>query len=200
MRALIALLFLASLWLPHTARAEPDFNGAWVGWMCPSGVQRQSGQCANFVLEVLHKGDTLCGTHMVATAGASEVEEGVAPSFQATVIRADGAPATAEGEIRSVVRGNMLAMRMRLSAQGRVLLWERLDSPSGAILLPKSQQLTKAPRATLLAPVFEQELRNGCERVFQLAAARADAAVPGTDGSGAPAQRVLGERGGQGTQ
>ncbi|HVL75873.1 MAG TPA: hypothetical protein VM406_07640 [Noviherbaspirillum sp.] len=173
-------LFLAALLIPSLAHA--DFNGAWVGWICPSGVERSSGQCANFVLELMEKDGTLCGTHMFATAGAERIDEGGAPSLTGEVTEA-----AASGVAVSTLGPQPVRVRVALRVDGNTLRWERLDNPSGETLLPKQARLTRSRSRTLFAPLFEQELRAACTYVFNLAAAAREPAIPGSAGEGAPA-------------
>ena len=175
----VSLLVAASL-IPAAARA--DFNGAWVATICPSGVARNSGQCANFVLELMEKDGKLCGTHMYATAGADRIDEGGAPSLTADI--ADG---RAAGTVVSTLGATPVRAKIALKAEGDALHWERVDNPSGEHLLPKRARLTRAGKRTLFAPLFEQELRAACTYVFNLAAAaRAADEIPGSRGGAAP--------------
>jgi hypothetical protein len=175
-------LFTAALLFPLPGLAHEDFNGAWVGWICPSGVERSSGQCANFVLELMEKEGKLCGSHMFAAAGAEQIEEGAAPSLTGDI--ADG---TATGTAISTFGAAPVRMRVELKLDNGALRWQRFDSPSGDYLLPKNARLTKSKSRTLFAPLFEQELRAACTYIFNLAAAQAAPALPGSQGQAAPA-------------
>lgn len=181
---LSTFIFLLLL-LPLPAFAHDDFNGAWVAWICPSGVERSSGQCANFVLELMEKEGKVCGSHMFASAGAEQIEEGAAPSLTADV---DAAAGAASGSAISNFGRSPVRMRVELKLDNGALRWKRLDSPSGEYLLPKNARLIKSKKRTLFAPLFEQELRAACTYVFNVAAAQAAAAaVPGSQGQAAPA-------------
>jgi len=78
----VALGLLAPLAL---AANDHEFGGAWVASLCAANVPRESGQCANFVLELHQQDHLLCGAHFFATAGAERVDEGAAPSVIGTV-------------------------------------------------------------------------------------------------------------------
>lgn len=182
----IALLFIAFLaCFPARAESTDDFNGAWVAWICPSGVKQSSGKCANFVLELMQKDGKLCGAHMYATAGAERIDEGAAPS-----VNADIAGGTASGVAISGLAGRQARVPMKLILHKGVLRWQRLDSPSGDSLLPRKASLTRAKSRTLFAPLFEQELRAACIYIFNVAArakALDEAGAPGMPGT--PSER-----------
>lgn len=158
---LIALSLLVSL---PPASAADDFSGAWVAWLCPNGVQRDSGKCSNFVLELHQKDDQLCGAHFFSTAGAERIDEGMAPSVL--------------GEISNDV-ATMVAMSTRatpavkvkveLKKSNGMLSWIRLENPSGDYLLPQATRMSKSKSKTLFAPVFEQELKAACASAFVMA-------------------------------
>jgi hypothetical protein len=162
-------LLLPLMLLPHPVSASNEvFDGAWVAWICPSGVERSSGQCANFVLELMEKDGKLCGAHMFATAGAARIDEGAAPSLIADVLNGSAA-----GIVISSLTASPIRMRVELTMDNGVLSWKRLESPPGDYLLPRNARLTKAKSRTLLAPVYEQELRAACSYVFNIAAREA---------------------------
>jgi hypothetical protein len=151
--------FLVLLFSFAGARADVDLSGAWVAWICPSGVQQDLGRCSNFVLELHQKGEHLCGAHVYATAGAGRMDEGAAPSVTGKV--ADGVVTMTVTSGRAPVR---IPVEMKI-ARG-ALQWQRLESPNGDYLLPLSTRLTRAKSKTLFAPLFEQELRTACNMRF----------------------------------
>lgn len=171
----LPLLLALALMSPAFASAHGEFEGAWVAAICPSGADRNAGECANFVLELMEKDGKLCGAHMFATAGAARIDEGTAPSLTADI--ADGA---ATGIAVSSLTPTPIRMRITLTLDKGTLRWKRLDSPSGDTLLPLNARLVKARSRTLFAPLFEQELRAACTYVFNLAAL----ARPGIAGEG----------------
>lgn len=184
MPATLRAILVASLLAPLSAWAEAGYNGAWIAWICPSGVERSSGLCANFVLELMEKDGKLCGSHMFATAGAARIDEGGAPSLTADI---DSRGSGASGIAVSTLSPTPLRMRVELTLDNGALRWKRLDSPSGDHLLPLNARLTKSKSRTLLAPVFEQELRAACAHVFNSAAVQAASTIPGSQGQGVPA-------------
>jgi len=146
------------------AFAAEDFSGAWVAWICPSGVQRDSGKCSNFVLELHQKGDQLCGAHFFSTAGAERIDEGMAPSVLGEI----------SNDVATVVAMSTRAtpaikVRVEMKKSNGMLHWIRLENPSGDYLLPQSTRMSKSKSKTLFAPVFEQELKAACASAFVMA-------------------------------
>jgi len=164
--ALTALLMLAAV-APASAETS-DFSGAWIAWLCPGGVPRDSGKCSNFVLELHQQEGRLCGAHFFATAGAARIDEGAAPSITGEV---DGGAATitaVSGRASPPVR-----VRAEIRLVNGALQWQRLENPSGDYLLPMSTRLTRSKSRTLFAPVFEHELKAACSSAFTMAAENA---------------------------
>lgn len=168
---LVALLIFAPY--SHAAGNDTDFSGAWVAWLCPSGAQRDSGQCSNFVLELFQKNDKLCGAHMFATAGAARMDEGAAPSITGDI--ENGAATIVAISSRALPP---VHVRVEMKKLNGALQWQRLESPPGDYLLPLSTSLTKARSKTLFAPVFAQELKAACSSVFAVATERSSPQVP----------------------
>ncbi|OWW21074.1 hypothetical protein [Noviherbaspirillum denitrificans] len=162
---LLALLLLA----PLPALAVEDFSGAWVGWICPSGVQRDSGKCSNFVLELHQKDDQLCGAHMFATAGAERLDEGMAPSVLGEIANDVATVVAMSTRVNPPVK-----VRVELKKSNGMLHWIRMEHPPGDYLLPKSTHMSRSKSKTLFAPVFEQELKAACSSAFVMAAQEAE--------------------------
>ena len=165
LRLLLSLFLLAPL---APAVAADDFSGAWVAWLCPSGVQRDSGKCSNFVLELHQKDDQLCGAHFFSTAGAERIDEGMAPSVLGEIAN----------DVATVVAMSTRAtppvkVRVELKKSNGMLHWIRLENPSGDYLLPQATRMSKSKSKTLFAPVFEQELKAACASAFVMAAEEA---------------------------
>lgn len=137
----------------------PDFNGTWLAWICPKGLKSSSGQCDNFVLELVQQQDRLCGAHIFATAGAREVDEGVPPSIRG-VIENGIAHITLESSGANPPK-TAIQLQGELSRVKEHLLWRRLDSPAGQ-LLPAKTTLVRSPHNSLMHPSFEQRLRAAC--------------------------------------
>jgi hypothetical protein len=159
----IALLLLGPF-VPAVAD-NPDFSGAWVAWLCPDGVQRDSGKCSNFVLELHQKDGKLCGAHFFSTAGAERIDEGAAPSVTGDIV--DGTATVFAVSSRS---GKPVRVRVEMKKTNAGLQWLRMENPAGDYLLPQATRLTKSKSKTLFAPVFEQELRAVCSSAFTMAA------------------------------
>lgn len=168
MRFIPPALFLVSVLFPPfaTAASDSDFSGAWIAWLCPEGVQRDSGQCSNFVLELHQQQDKLCGAHMYATAGAARVDEGAAPSVTGAVV--DG---TASVVVVSGRSSPPVSVRVEMKKVNGMLHWQRLESPRGDYLMPLSARMTKSRSKTLFAPVFEHELKAACLSAFTMSGA-----------------------------
>ncbi|HZW21342.1 hypothetical protein [Noviherbaspirillum sp.] len=165
LHSIFALCLLAPI---PAAFAAEDFSGAWVAWICPSGVQRDSGKCSNFVLELHQKDDQLCGAHFYSTPGAERVDEGMAPSVLGEIAN-DVATVVA----MSTRAAPPVKVRVEMKKSNGLLHWIRLENPSGDYLLPQATRLSKSRSKTLFAPVFEQELRSACASAFVMAAEEA---------------------------
>jgi len=163
---LLLPLFLLSPLAP--AVAVDDFSGAWVAWICPSGVQRDSGKCSNFVLELHQQDDQLCGAHFFSTAGAERIDEGMAPSVVGDIANDVATVVTMSTRTNPPVK-----VRVEMKKSNGMLHWIRLEHPAGDYLLPKAARMSKSKSKTLFAPVFEQELKAACASAFVMAAEEA---------------------------
>lgn len=152
---------LVLLMLSTSSVFANDFSGVWTGWQCPSGQSPQSGKCANLVLELHQRQDRVCGSHIFATAGATHIDEGNAPSITGAV----GANAIASVVVESNGLRNPVQANVELSLVKGALQWKRLDEPGGQYLLPQSMQLTRSKHGTLFTPTFEQQLKAVCSTV-----------------------------------
>lgn len=157
------LLLTLLVLFPHlpAAAAADDFSGVWVAWLCPAEVKRESGQCANFVLELLQQEDKVCGAHLFASAGAAQLDEGAAPSVVGDVAGGSAAVVAVSGRAASPLR-----VPAELKMQGGALRWRRLENPPGDHLLPAAATLAKAKSKTLFAPLFAHQLKSACSLVF----------------------------------
>lgn len=182
MRSLTLLALLLALPFAPASAAE-DFSGAWVAWLCPQGMQRESGKCANFVLELHQKDDQLCGAHFFSTAGAERIDEGMAPSITGEITNGTANIIAVSTRTSAPVR---VRVEMKRSAGG--LQWQRLENPAGDFLLPQSTRLTKSKSKTLFAPVFEHELKAACASAFTIAAEKARAQAPAAPADARPLQ------------
>lgn len=160
LRTLIAFCFCGAA---ASAFAD-DFSGAWVAWICPAGVLRASGRCANFVLELHQKDGRLCGAHFFSTAGAERVDEGGAPSVLGEIDNGTATVAVTSTRAVPPVR-----VRVEMKKTDGLLRWLRLENPSGDYLLPQAVRLSKSGSKTLFAPLFEQALKAACSSAFAMA-------------------------------
>lgn len=179
MRPFALAAFLLLVPCASSVADNTDFTGAWVAWLCPQGVQRESGKCSNFVLELHQKDGRLCGAHFFATAGAARIDEGAAPSLTGDVADGVASIVAVSGRASPPVR-----VRAEMKMANGALQWQRLESPPGDYLLPLSTRLTRSKRKTLFAPVFEHELRAACSSAFTMDAE--NAARQATEKSPAP--------------
>jgi hypothetical protein len=181
LHSLLPLLLFAPL---APAFAVDDFSGAWVAWICPNGVQRDSGKCSNFVLELHQKDDQLCGAHFFSTAGAERIDEGMAPSVLGEISN-DVATVVA----MSTRTNPPVKVRVEMKKSSGMLHWIRMEHPAGDYLLPKATRLSKSRSKTLFAPVFEQELKAACSSAFVMAeeAAKKRREAPASAAAPAPA-------------
>ncbi len=153
-----------------------DFSGAWVAWLCPDGVQRDSGKCSNFVLELYQQDNKLCGSHFFSTAGADRVDEGQPPSVMGDIV--DDAATVVAISSRS---GKPVRGRVEMKRKNGNLQWLRLENSTGDDLLPQAATLTKSKSKTLLAPMFEQELKAVCSSAFTMATSHATPTPPAAE-------------------
>ncbi|HEY4542032.1 MAG TPA: hypothetical protein VIG66_06640 [Noviherbaspirillum sp.] len=184
---LAALLLPLSLSLPAQAQT-PDFSGAWVAAVCPSGAKSNAAACANFVLELRQRDGQVCGAHMYASADYAQMEEGAAPSLNVMLAPGSAADALVRGAgiVVTNVSGQPQRLNIELALENGALSWKRLDTPPGKVLLPRTARFSKAGSRTLFAPLFEQELRAACDHVFDLAAAQKAAPIPGSEARAVP--------------
>lgn len=158
---LLALLALLTFYPYAPAAAGDDgFSGVWTALLCPSGMQSDSGKCSNFVLELFQKENRLCGTHVFATAGASRLDQGAAPSLLGDIVDGAATAVVVSGRASPPVR-----VRVELKMERGLLQWKRLENPKGDYLLPLTAQLTRSKRKTLLKPMFAHELKAACSSV-----------------------------------
>jgi len=161
------ILLAAFMLLPlgaSASAADSEFGGTWVAWLCPEGVQRESGQCSNFVLELHQQQDKLCGAHLYASPGAARVDEGAAPSVTGDIANGTANVVVVSGRSSPPVR-----VRAEMRKVNGMMQWQRIESPRGDYLMPLSTRMTKSKSKTLFAPVFEHELKAACLSLFTMA-------------------------------
>ncbi|HEV2611854.1 MAG TPA: hypothetical protein VGU61_16425 [Noviherbaspirillum sp.] len=159
-RLLILLAACGTLTGTPAAHAadENDFNGAWIAWICPSGASRDLGKCANFVIELIQKDNKLCGTHVFATPGASQMDEGDAASLTGEIAGNTASVVVLSSRVSPPLR---VSGELKLTKSNR-LQWRRLENPSGDHLLPESAAFTKSRSKTLRTAAFERDLQLAC--------------------------------------
>lgn len=155
-RCLPAVLLAVLACRPGLAGAQ-DFSGSWTAWICPPGVASGPEKCSSFVLAMYQKGDRLCGSHLFATVGAHQIDEGGLPSLSGTV-----SGTSAAIQVESVRDATPIRVKAELTLDQGRLRWHRLEDPPGEYLLPMSARLGKSRHASLFNPVFEQRLEAAC--------------------------------------
>lgn len=83
-RLLARLLLFCLAAVPPGAWAA-DANGSWIGYICPQPGVNDMARCSSFYLRLYQRNDRICGSHLFATAGAGQMDEGNAPSVLGTV-------------------------------------------------------------------------------------------------------------------
>jgi hypothetical protein len=151
---------LSSLFGMPSAHAADgsDFSGAWVAWICPSGASKDSGKCSNFVIELIQKDSKLCGTHVFATPGASQMDEGEAASLTGDITGDTASVIVLSSRVSPPLK---VSGELKLTKSSR-LQWRRQGNPSGDHLLPESATFTKSRNKTLRTPTFERDLQLAC--------------------------------------
>lgn len=160
-RLLIPALALSLLGLNPAAGAD-DLNGAWTGWVCPQRGVSDPARCSSFSLQLLQRNNRLCGSHLFATAGARQMDEGGLPSLLATM--ADG---QATGTIESVRESPPVRIPITLQIEGDELHWQRTANPPGDYLLPGSIRMKRSRQAGL-SPLSEQRLSASCSAYLDM--------------------------------
>lgn len=150
--------------MPLAASAQSDFSGVWTALVCPSGIKNDPGKCAHFVLELFQKQDKLCGSHLFATPGAAQMDDGAGPgggpSLTGTVGGGSATVTVASNRARAGA-----GVQVELTLGHGTLQWRRLDKPGRNDLLPAKARFTKSRAKTLLNPVFAQQLSAACTMI-----------------------------------
>jgi len=134
------------------------FEGSWSVWLCPAGVAQSADNCARFELYIYESNGELCGAHAFASAGASRVDEGSAPSIVGKV-----AGYSADVAITSGRADPPVTLHARLTRSGTRLRWKRLDAPLGDYLIPEDVWLSRN-KGPLFSSDFAYELRKACTK------------------------------------
>lgn len=155
----IAALMLACLSAVPLAghAADNDWNGSWIGYVCPAGVASNPARCASFFLRLHSRNAKICGSHVYATAGAREMDEGSTPSLLA---RLEGK--NANGTIESARTTPPTSLPVVLHLENEELRWQRNANPAGDYLLPRNVSMTRSRQGSMLSPMFEQRLASSC--------------------------------------
>ncbi|MDB5823721.1 MAG: hypothetical protein JWR21_2425 [Herminiimonas sp.] len=171
--SLLSLLVAAP---PVLAASDVDFSGNWTAWICPKGEassQPDPARCSSFVLSLYQKENKLCGSHLFATAGATQLDEGDAPSISASIEK-DGARGTVESR-----RGaTPVQLHVDFKVSDNVLTWQRTDNPGGDYMLPRAARLRRAAKGNLFGAEFAQRLSAVCASALAVATTAAPPAAP----------------------
>ncbi|MDB5796845.1 MAG: hypothetical protein JWP36_747 [Paucimonas sp.] len=171
MRVFLPLFYL--LLVAGPAFASADLNGSWSGMICPQPGVGDASRCASFTLRLYQKQDRICGTHLFATAGARQMDEGGMPSIMA---KASGD--AINGTVESQRVSPAIRIPVTLSLAGTELRWQRTENPPGDYLLPHSMILTRSRQGGILSPLSEQRLSAACSTFLDLPPENAKAPAP----------------------
>jgi hypothetical protein len=161
-----ALLALACLGLcPLMAVAQDDWDGAWTGYVCPPGSAVNPARCASLYLRLYSRNARVCGSHVFATAGAKEMDEGGTPSIVASVEHK-----LARGTVQSTRASPALSIPLSMQLDGQALRWQLGGNPDGDYLLPRNLALTRSKQGGMLSPMFEQRLSASCAAYLDMPA------------------------------
>jgi len=143
-------------------QGQQAFAGAWTAWMCPAGVAHVPEKCANFDVFLYQKGERICGAHTFATANATRLDEGGAPSI---IGKLDGVEANVTAQ--SSRSDPPVRMRVQMSfakkkLPGKMVGMEPSRGGTGEYLIPEDVWLSST-----FEPVFSEdfaaELKTACE-------------------------------------
>ncbi len=153
-----AVLALACLGLfPLVQAAQSDWDGAWTGYVCPQGSAVNPARCASLYLRLYSRNARVCGSHVFASAGAREMDEGGTPSIIASV-----QDKLARGTVQSIRATPALSIQLSMQLEDQALRWQLGGNPDGDYLLPRSLALTRSKQGGMLSPMFEQRLAASC--------------------------------------
>jgi hypothetical protein len=110
---------------------------------------------------------------MFATAGATQIDEGSAPSVTGMIANGVASVIVESSSMKEPVQA-----KAELSLVKGKLFWKRLENPGGTYLLPQSMHLTRSKHGTLFTPTFEQQLRAVCSSMMNAPAAASSGAPP----------------------
>jgi hypothetical protein len=161
---------------PAFAASDSDFSGNWTAWICPKGEassQPDPARCSSFVLSLYQKENKLCGSHLFATAGATQLDEGDAPSIAASIEKD-----AAHGTVESRRGATPVQLHVDLKVSDNVLTWQRTDNPGGDYMLPRSARLRRSVKGNLFGPEFAQRLSAVCASALAVATTAAPPSAP----------------------
>jgi hypothetical protein len=169
---------------PAFAAGDGDFSGNWTAWICPKGEvssQPDPARCSSFVLSLYQKENKLCGSHLFATAGATQLDEGDAPSISASIDKD-----AAHGTVQSRRGAAPVQLKVDLKLVENVLTWQRVDNPAGDYMLPRAARLRRSGKGDLFGAEFAQRLSSVCASALLVAttAAPSVAPIPGQEAAG----------------
>ena len=152
---LTAVLLAAGL----AAHAGPaSLAGTWAIEHCDNETPRKP--CGGFTLELVQRGNRLCGSHFAATTNYSRVDEGQPTSLIGTVVGNEAVLFVASGR-------DAATYLARLKLSGDQLAWKLVEkigegADTGAPVIALDQTLRRASTDPRFAPVA-----NACELRFK---------------------------------
>jgi hypothetical protein len=156
----ICLLLLLCACTPALAA---NFNGSWTGYVCPKPGMNDRARCSSFSIRLFERNGRVCGSHVFATAGAREMDEGGTPSLLATH---DGD--NVNGTVESARSSPPVRLAFTLAAADQELRWQLTNNPPGDYLLPRSMTMRRTRGSGLLSPLFEQRLSAACSAYLDM--------------------------------
>lgn len=163
MRLPLLLSLLAPLTTFAASAFPGPFTGAWTGHVCPLAGMNDLSRCSSFFLQLYQKNGRLCGTHLFATAGAKQMDEGGTPSILAQL-----EDRSARGEVESTRASPAMRIPVTLLVEAGELRWQRTENPPGDYLLPRSITLTRSQKGSMLSASFEQRLAASCSAYLDM--------------------------------
>jgi uncharacterized protein YecT (DUF1311 family) len=146
----------------QTSQEQPTFAGGWTAWMCPPGAAHDPEHCASFEIFLYEKEGQLCGAHIFATANATRLDEGGAPSIIGKLNGPEADMIAQSGRSDPPVR-----MRVRMSLAKNGLHWKMVgmepsQGGSGEYLIPEDVWL-HSTFEHVFSEEFATELKTACE-------------------------------------
>jgi uncharacterized protein YecT (DUF1311 family) len=146
-----------------SAQKRPlTFAGGWTAWMCPPRVEPDPEKCANLGIYLYERHGQLCGAHTFATANATRLDEGGAPSILGKLNGPQAEVIVESGRSEPPVH-----LRVQISFAKEQLHWKIVGAEpshggSGEYLVPEDVWLRRDDEP-VFSKEFAAELKAACE-------------------------------------